>query len=750
MMNPRARWSLAIALLIAALACGVAVFKSGAANPTSGTISTSSPPLAWDGTAAGGVSATGEMTCVEGVNCDTFTITVQGTPADWMGKRIDVTISWVVLASDYDLYLHKGSNAGPTIGQSTAGAPGTSETVAIEPTDLDASGTTIFTAHVVYSTAVAGDQYHGTATVISAGPGATPTPTPPPKSTAWTINYHGQCCEGNLATSGDNTYVLLPVLIQGNKILKSSDGGQSWVQKYPPVDASVPFGIEGDMQAWGTDVIFFGTELGDVVTAHSDDNGETFSITHVPIASAGNDQAWSYLAPLQNMRPTGALPTDEPYVLAGWMRIGTALVFSFDGGLTYPLQTPLVGDDGSGPEHVVCQQNAHDPLPNAPADTRVANADFTKHKGGRHGTWGTDRKFYWTETTADNLFVCSTGDFGVNWAGVKHPLAAYPGSDFVVSHSAFDDKGTFYVLHGNKLYVSFNRGETFAYVHTLPRYGNALRSDSGADQYFVVSCGTAHIALIEDAGNGAGRIYYLRGNNVDTATPTWNEELVDQVENVRLDFMYIVVNANGVPTISYTTPTQEVTTASRNAPLPGGSVCAFSRKTHGTAGTFDINLPLSGKPGIECRGDGTTSDYQVIVNFPAKVSLSGASLSTGTGSVASSNVTNSTVTVNLTGITSPQLTTIKLANVNDGASTTDVSIPIGVVVGDVNGDGTDNSADATLTRNLSGQTATVENFRADVNLDGTINSADTTIVRNRSGQSIMTAPAAVRHAETTR
>ena len=42
-------------------------------------------------------------------------------------------------------------------------------------------------------------------------------------------------------------------------------------------------------------------------------------------------------------------------------------------------------------------------------------------------------------------------------------------------------------------------------------------------------------------------------------------------------------------------------------------VTAVSRKTHGTAGTFDINLPLTGTPGIECRtGQGTNSNFMVI------------------------------------------------------------------------------------------------------------------------------------------
>src|SRR5256714_4991815 len=355
-MNKK-RWVLCIVLLMLSLACGVSVWRLGAANPTSGSMSLNSPPVSWTGTAAGG-AYNGEGTCVEGVNCDTFTLTVTGTPSEWAGKRIQVAMSWVVLANDYDIYIHKDSNAGPVVDQSTHGAPSTSETAYIEAGDLDADGSSTFTVHVGYFTGSAADQYHCQATVVPAFP---PPPPAPPRSTNWKINYHGECCEGNLSAAGNNTFVLLPVLVTGNKIKKSSDGGRTWVEKYPPAPASFPFGIEGDMQAFGDDVIFFGTELADAITAHSDDKGETFTVVQNPLASAGNDQAWSYLGPFGDMRPGGPLPTDEPYVLAGWMRIGASVVFSFDGGLTYPIQTPLVGDDGSGPDHVVCRNSAHAP-----------------------------------------------------------------------------------------------------------------------------------------------------------------------------------------------------------------------------------------------------------------------------------------------------------------------------------------------------------------------------------------------------
>jgi hypothetical protein len=722
------------------LVCALSILRIRAASPTSGTIAVNSSPISWTGTAAGG-TYNGEGTCVEGVNCDTFTITVAGTPANWVGKRIEIAMSWVVLANDYDMYIHKTDNNGPIVDQSTHSAPSTSETAYIEP---DADGTGVFTVHAGYFTGSAADQYHCIATVVPALPAPPP---PPPRSPNWKINYHGQCCEGNLAAAGNNTFVLLPVLLTGNIIEKSTDGGQTWVQKYPPAPVSVPFGIEGDMQAFGTDVIFFGTELADAITAHSDDQGENFTVVQNPLASAGNDQAWSYLGPFSGMRPGGPLPTDEPYILAGWMRIGTSLVFSFDGGLTFPIQTPLVGDDGSGPEHVVCRNNAH--APNNPGDTRVPNTAFALHKGGRHGTWGTDRKFYWTEPADGtnpgdrDLYVCKTADFGVNWTGIKHPMAAGPGSDFVVSHSSFDNNGTFYVLHGDKLYVSFNQGESFAFVHTLPRYGSARRSDAGSDQSFVVDCGTAHIGLMADGGEGRGNVYYLRGSHVDTATPTWDEEFVDQVGSVRLDFLYIILDGNGAPTISYTTPDLEVTTASRKFPVSTGCVAplnAVSRKNHGGAGAFDINLPLIGAPGIECRTGGASGNHQVVVTFAAPVTVSSGSVTFGTGSASSTTAAGNQVFVNLTGVTNGQTIAITLAGVNDGTRTGNVIIPMSVLLGDTTASGAVNSSDVSQTKAQSGAVFGALNFRNDVTVTGSINSSDVAIVKTQSGTALSSLP----------
>ncbi len=374
-------------------------------------------------------------------------------------------------------------------------------------------------------------------------------------SGTWNVVTHGACCESNLATSGNATYVLLPELLTGNDIKRSTNGGLLWQKVYPLADVSVPFGIEGDLRAWGNDVVYFGTEVSHGVAAHSDNQGASWTIVQIPVAFPANDQAWLYMGPLQ------VCPVQtEPYVLTGWYRIGSVALFSCDGGLTWPIQTPLVGFDGNGPIHVVCLQTAHDPAPKG--DTRVPDANFASMKAGRHGGWGTDGKFYWSQIDAGRLYVCKSDSFGATWEGVRHNLAGGTPDGHPVTTLAFDDRGTLFVQHANKLYVSFDQGESIKFVHTLPRWGDDASVADRAAAFFVVNAGTIHVGL-----KSAGKIYYLRGQNVDTASPVWAEELINTVgSTVRLDFMQIAIDGNGIPTVGYTTSAGGVTTSSRDTP----------------------------------------------------------------------------------------------------------------------------------------------------------------------------------------
>ncbi|MBA3296967.1 MAG: hypothetical protein H0U19_08525 [Acidobacteria bacterium] len=170
----------------------------------------------------------------------------------------------------------------------------------------------------------------------------------------------------------------------------------------------------------------------------------------------------------------------------------------------------------------------------------------------------------------------------------------------------------------------------------------------------------------------------------------------------------------------------------------GGSsiipLSAVSRKVHGEAGAFDINLPLVGDPGIECRTGQPTGEYQVIVTFANSVSVpGGATLSAPKGgSVRDVSVAGSVVTVNLTGVANEQTVMLTLNGLTDGSNVGPATIPMGVLLGDVNAtrsvDGNDVSAVQAKTRQPVGATT----FKFDVNITGVIDGNDVSTVQGKT------------------
>jgi hypothetical protein len=164
------------------------------------------------------------------------------------------------------------------------------------------------------------------------------------------------------------------------------------------------------------------------------------------------------------------------------------------------------------------------------------------------------------------------------------------------------------------------------------------------------------------------------------------------------------------------------------------AINAVSRKVHGSAGTFDIGLPLAGTPGIECRSGGATNDYQVVVTFGGPVTFSAAQLTQGTGSVVSTSTSGNQIFINLTGVTNAQTIQVTLVSVNDGTNTGNVSIPMSVLLGDVNGNGVVSNGDVSLVQAQVAQQVTLSNFREDVNANGTLSNSDVSITQAEVGQ----------------
>jgi hypothetical protein len=126
----------------------------------------------------------------------------------------------------------------------------------------------------------------------------------------------------------------------------------------------------------------------------------------------------------------------------------------------------------------------------------------------------------------------------------------------------------------------------------------------------------------------------------------------------------------------------------------------------------------------------------MIINFATSVTVGGASVTSGTGSVSSFSVSGSQVTVNLTGVTNVQRITVTLMNVNDGTHMGDVPVSMGVLVGDVNGNAVVNASDVSLTKSQVGQAVSGSNFREDVNANGLINSVDVAQVKANVGTAL--------------
>src|SRR6266404_3184089 len=183
---------------------------------------------------------------------------------------------------------------------------------------------------------------------------------------------------------------------------------------------------------------------------------------------------------------------------------------------------------------------------------------------------------------------------------------------------------------------------------------------------------------------------------------------------------------NSFPASTYLVSGNNFCSATGIAPIG-----AVSRKTHGSAGNFDVDLPLSGPEGIEPRTGGPNGNHTIVVTFPGPIQSIGSASCGGQPATTSTN--GSVVTVNCTGVPNATDIAITLLNVSDGTNTGNVSIPMGVVEGDTTANRAVNSSDISQTQSQSGQAVTGSNFREDVTVNGLINSSDIAFVQSKSG-----------------
>src|SRR5436853_2845985 len=108
---------------------------------------------------------------------------------------------------------------------------------------------------------------------------------------------------------------------------------------------------------------------------------------------------------------------------------------------------------------------------------------------------------------------------------------------------------------------------------------------------------------------------------------------------------------------------------------------AASRLTHGSAGTFDVPMPLTGVSGVEDR---SSSTYNAVFTFDGPVTSGQVTVIGGTATVGAITFSGNSMTAQLTGVTSAEIVTLHTQNINgDGQPHGDV--PFGFLTADVNG-----------------------------------------------------------------
>jgi len=164
---------------------------------------------------------------------------------------------------------------------------------------------------------------------------------------------------------------------------------------------------------------------------------------------------------------------------------------------------------------------------------------------------------------------------------------------------------------------------------------------------------------------------------------------------------------------------------------PPKLVSAVSRMTHGAAGAFDVQLPLSGGSGIECRD--VARGMTLILKFDQPITRATPRLTAGVAMLGNPAIATNSITLKLTGLKDAQSLVLNLSNVRNAAGETlaSVDLPFRVLKGDLDATGGVNATDVALIKAAVLKKATVrgDNFRGDVNVDGRLTIDDVTLVQ---------------------
>jgi hypothetical protein len=495
-----------------------------AANPAFGSISPAGPvgsfTGSWDGTLTGSPpAAEGEPDCIIATanvgNCDNFTLSVTGTQAAWIGKRIRVKFTWTSPSTDYDIVVRRESNGtaglqgdgncgtGPSTcpppfdefsGGSGSGAS-TSEEVVLSPSE---TGVGDYYIRAIYFAPNAADQYHSVASVfdVPVSNGGSPIVPPtfdnyqPPDPAYPRRDDSGEPSIGINWNSGN---VMTMSRLQCNRTTFDDSTspanpvtGNIWFHKAPTVivtgldpilwtDSVTGRTICGELQGAGgaTDGVISDDDL-TTATQTFQTGGPTQGVDHETIGGGPPKPG------ITGREPTGSYPHLMYY--GSQQTAYAAVATSVDGGLNY--------------------------LPAVPIYTLAQCTNIHGHiKVSPDGTVYVPNK-----SCGGHAAVISSEDNGLNWSVRPIPTSSAGGSDPSIG-----------IGLGGRLYVGYMNGTQRPHVAVSNDHGITWNIDVDIAALVPGGFRAGVFPQVVAGDNNRAAIFFLATNSTDPLDPVGDD-----------------------------------------------------------------------------------------------------------------------------------------------------------------------------------------------------------------------------------
>ena len=258
-----------------------------------------------------------------------------------------------------------------------------------------------------------------------------------------------------------------------------------------------------------------------------------------------------------------------------------------------------------------------------------------------------------------------------NLGGVSTPVAqSAVGGTIIQAAAAYRTALSTYVVYRQ----SSSATKAFKINATNPptiASGWSITGQSGRSSPIVTTTDGTNNVIVWVVGSGGDN--RLHGYNGDTGAVVYAGGGANELMTGSRGY-----NANAIAARNHIFVANDNKVFSFSVPVTALSAAsAVSRKTHGSAGDFDIPLPVTGTSGVECRTGGANGDHTIIVTFSNPVESGNASVTSGTGSVVGAPaISGNTMTINLTGVADAQTTTVTLTGVSDQFGQTLADTPL--------------------------------------------------------------------------